>query len=361
VIHEGNANEDYVEKAYICIIGYNNMNLLLQFGSVFILLSGIALVLNGFSIKSEIKKANILFSFFIFAFLFKISDSLLSAFTHNHSNFLLTIGYIGFMWIGPCYFLMLKFLQKPDLKFSLIDLLHFIPSIVIAAIWLILDALRSNWHVYHFFNRLALLQYFIYVSMTVYIIFKSFDDSVRVKTQFSILHIFLLFHGFIIILSEASGFPEIENTIAYILFLYLAILILYQKGIIFDLTNDKYRNNGLSEIEKNRILAALDELMENEKIFKSNTLTLVKLSKGVDTNAHALSQVINEDLKQTYFEMISSYRINEAKILLSKTEDIKVSEVAYDVGYNSLSAFNTAFKKQTGKTPTKYRDEKTNS
>ena len=55
--------------------------------------------------------------------------------------------------------------------------------------------------------------------------------------------------------------------------------------------------------------------------------------------------------------LIGKYRVDEAKILLANDKTVKISDVAYEVGYNSLSAFNTAFKKATGLTPSKFRNE----
>ena len=337
------------------------MKILLQFGSIIILLTSIALILNGFRLKTGIRKTNVFFSILILVLTLKISNSLIFAFTQNQNNFILTISFIGFMWIGPTYYFLIKSLFINEFKFKIKDYLHYFTAILITIIWLNMGNLRSNWHVYHLFNRLALAQYLIYISVAIYMSFNKIDNSKRVNKQLRVINVFFLIIGLVLILGEASGFPEIENTFIYLLFLYVSSLLVYQKGIIFDLSSDKYKKTGLNNDEKKRILKSLLVLMENKKIYKSNTLTLAKLAKELETNIHSLSQVINENLHQTYFEMISYYRISEAELLLSMSADVKVSDVAYEVGYNSLSAFNTAFKKQTGKTPTKYRDEKTNS
>ncbi len=70
-----------------------------------------------------------------------------------------------------------------------------------------------------------------------------------------------------------------------------------------------------------------------------------------------LSQIINESLGQNFFDFINHYRIEEAKRMLTQTldEHITVLEVLYEVGFNSKSAFNTAFKRHTGVTPTEFK------
>jgi AraC-like DNA-binding protein len=43
--------------------------------------------------------------------------------------------------------------------------------------------------------------------------------------------------------------------------------------------------------------------------------------------------------------MAAEYRVEEAKRLLKEQTNIKVEEIAEQVGYSSKSSFNTAFKK----------------
>lgn len=59
----------------------------------------------------------------------------------------------------------------------------------------------------------------------------------------------------------------------------------------------------------------------------------------------------------SFFEMTAEYRLEEAKRLLREKINIKVEEIAEEVGYNSKSSFNAAFKKITGKTPSEWRVE----
>ena len=74
--------------------------------------------------------------------------------------------------------------------------------------------------------------------------------------------------------------------------------------------------------------------------------------------ARYLSQVINAHTGLNFYDFISQYRIEEAKKILSEPFTNKtVLEVLYEVGFNSKSSFNTAFKKFTGVTPTHYKKE----
>jgi len=125
-----------------------------------------------------------------------------------------------------------------------------------------------------------------------------------------------------------------------------------------ELPSLKYKKSSLEELEKNSILEKIISLMENEKYFLSSTVSLSGLSKEIKESSHHVSQVINEKLNQSFFEMLASYRVDEAKAIL-KTElgkKLTIEEVAERVGYNSKSAFNTAFKKFSSQTPSAYRD-----
>ena len=120
----------------------------------------------------------------------------------------------------------------------------------------------------------------------------------------------------------------------------------------------KYQKSSLADENKDIILAAIRDQMESEKYFTSSSASLSGLAKTIKESSHHVSQVINEKLNQSFFEMLASYRVEEAKAIL-KTDlgkKLTIEEVAERVGYNSKSAFNTAFKKFTSQTPSGFRD-----
>ncbi len=120
----------------------------------------------------------------------------------------------------------------------------------------------------------------------------------------------------------------------------------------------KYKKSSLEESEKNTILENIFRQMENEKYFKSSTASLSGLAKAIHETPHHVSQVINEKIGKSFFELLATYRVKEAQAIL-KTDlgkKLTIEEVAERVGYNSKSAFNSAFKKITSKTPSAFRD-----
>ena len=120
----------------------------------------------------------------------------------------------------------------------------------------------------------------------------------------------------------------------------------------------KYQKSSLLEENKDIILKAIIHQMKEEKFFLKSTASLSGLSKEIRQSSHHVSQVINEKLDQTFFGLIASYRVEEAKVILKSDlgKKLTIEEIAERVGYNSKSAFNTTFKKITSQTPSFYRD-----
>ena len=117
----------------------------------------------------------------------------------------------------------------------------------------------------------------------------------------------------------------------------------------------KYKTSSVTNDQQQALLAKLEQCMITEKPFLKPDFSLPDLAEQLKTTVHTLSQVINEGLNKTFFEMTAHYRIEEAKRLLKEKPNIKVEEIAGEVGYNSKSSFNTTFKKLTGQTPSEWR------
>ncbi len=123
----------------------------------------------------------------------------------------------------------------------------------------------------------------------------------------------------------------------------------------------KYEKSVLTDEMAEDILKKLQQLMENENVFTDSTISLPKLAGKLRISTHHLSQILNGRLNRSFFNYINEHRVEAAKQKLLEPESQKYTmlELAYDVGFNSLSAFNTAFKKHTGMSPTDYKKQNT--
>ena len=126
-----------------------------------------------------------------------------------------------------------------------------------------------------------------------------------------------------------------------------------------DLQSDSLNDHDQLESAEEKLheIVKLKEFMKNEKPYLDPSLTLNNLGNQLSINPKDLSILINKYIGQHFFDFVNNYRIENAMELLTdpNNHDLTVLEVLYEVGFNSKSSFNTAFKKHTGFTPTEYR------
>jgi AraC-like DNA-binding protein len=121
----------------------------------------------------------------------------------------------------------------------------------------------------------------------------------------------------------------------------------------------KYKRSPLNPLYIKECINKLTYLMEIEKLYRDETISLQSLSEKLSISPHQLSQIINDELNKNFPDFINSYRIEEVKKLLSdpKGANQKILSMAFDVGFNTRVAFNNAFKKYTKMTPTQYKEK----
>lgn len=129
--------------------------------------------------------------------------------------------------------------------------------------------------------------------------------------------------------------------------------------LVSDIVLEEKKNEQLavSEKEYNEELLKLQQYMTEEKPFLDPSLTIQDVSKDIAIPVRDLSLLINHKLQQHFYDFVNTYRIEEAMEILKDATKSKMTvlEILYEVGFNSKSSFNTAFKKHTGDTPTVYR------
>jgi AraC-like DNA-binding protein len=114
-------------------------------------------------------------------------------------------------------------------------------------------------------------------------------------------------------------------------------------------TDDRSRNrrNGA---ESGRIWKARNFIGEHA----GEELSLAKVAKAVDTSANYFSEKFKEAVGINFVKYVARARYEKAATLLSNG-NLRVSEIAFAAGFQSLSQFNRIFKKLSGKSPSEYR------
>ncbi|NNC99146.1 MAG: AraC family transcriptional regulator [Gammaproteobacteria bacterium] len=105
------------------------------------------------------------------------------------------------------------------------------------------------------------------------------------------------------------------------------------------------------------ITRRIEQHMLEQKPYLYNRLNLDELANQLSMHPRSLSTTIKQHFETNFYEFINSYRINEAKSLLSdpSQSDKTILEILDASGFNSKATFNAFFKKLVGTTPTEYR------
>lgn len=96
-------------------------------------------------------------------------------------------------------------------------------------------------------------------------------------------------------------------------------------------------------------------VMENIHSFYNKQINKEELAAKLSTNQSHLARKFKEETKMTITAYQQMLRIRQAKHLL-KTGNLSVEEIAWTIGYEDPSYFTRVFKKETGRTPSQYRD-----
>src|SRR5262245_41596799 len=86
----------------------------------------------------------------------------------------------------------------------------------------------------------------------------------------------------------------------------------------------------------------------------SEELSLGAVARAVNTSTFYFCKMFKKATGINFTEYVSRVRIEKSKNLLLNP-NLRVSEIAYEVGFQSLTHFNRVFKKIVGQSPTEYR------
>ncbi len=123
----------------------------------------------------------------------------------------------------------------------------------------------------------------------------------------------------------------------------------------------KYEKSLLIGLDLNLLELRIEELMNEDKLYRDPELTLHSLSEDLAIKPYQLTEFLNEHLQTGFHNYINRFRIDEAVKLLEEKPDQDILSICYFVGFNSKSSFNDAFRKVTGKTPSQLRQKKNES
>ena len=123
-------------------------------------------------------------------------------------------------------------------------------------------------------------------------------------------------------------------------------------------TESVHNSTLFTDSERTEYDRRVQQVVKTDHAFLNSDLTLDDLAERTGISSKKLSQFINEHYRQNFFDFVNSFRIEEAKRILTESKDPKLTvlEVMYQSGFNSKSSFNSLFKKKTGQTPSEFRN-----
>lgn len=119
----------------------------------------------------------------------------------------------------------------------------------------------------------------------------------------------------------------------------------------------RYAKSGLTSGESERIFKQATEFFDEKKPYLDADLRLDSLAQMMSVNRNHLSQSINEYGKSAFWNFVNRYRVEEAKRRLREPSlrHLTIEAIALDSGFNSISTFNSMFKKLVGMKPKEWR------
>lgn len=324
------------------------------------------------------------------AFIFSICLIILNSFLMNSDTFYLASTVFKFLPLsyllsGPLLLFYIRALIFEDFKFTLIHMAHLIPFALNVVLYIPhylgpveakLNPLNTEYYsgLFLILLILRLLHLIVYLRISLNLVFRyktTVDDLIasgeHEKTKWirNVIYAYGVFIGLLAVLAlfklfEIHGFHNIARYMSA--GDTLLILFVSYKGLIspdvFKISVKKPRPHAssLDEEEIQLFLGRIKSCMETGKPFLNSLFGIQDLSKLVSIPYWHISRIINEQLNQNFFEFINRYRVEEAKQrIMDPHESGNMLEIAYDVGFNSRSVFNSAFKRFTGQTPSQFK------
>ncbi len=307
---------------------------------------------------------NLLLAGFFALITLRITKSLLWMYLDGVPDWFINLGFIAHLSTGPILFLYFLHYLSPR-KWNPWHYAHFLPAGLLVPLLFFVDG-DNFWYrggytalLYH------QLGYTLASLLVVGAAFlKKTKGFVPLDKKDAIWTALLLFGAASIQLAYFSNYilalaPYSAGPILYGILIYPTVFYgVINPGLFREpKQRSKYHNIHLETIEFERAKSNILLKMNQEKPFLDDGFSLTKLSRLVSLPPYLTSHIINKGFGTHFSEFVNGYRVREAKAKLRSKmyQHIKISEIAGQCGFNSLSSFNIAFKKQTGTTPSKFK------
>lgn len=308
------------------------------------------------TVKNERRRDSVLPAVLFLVLSLRVAKSALWAYWAETPLWILNVGFAAHACIGPLFFLYIYSLTHPHWKWDWRAWMHFLPAaLILAAVQKL--TLSEFW--YAGWYTALLIQNMIYI-ITGFVIIRrhrndpAFPFSWLIRLQAGItLFGLAYFSNFVLGFTSYLAGPVVYAGSVYVITFYA----LRQRSFFLYPSASKYKNLNITDIAAQAYCDRLIAVMESNQPHLNPAFNLSRLSELSSIPTHIISYSLNTVLKQNFTEFVNTFRIKKAQALLidPKSQNDKIVSIAYDCGFNSLSSFNTAFKKLTRLTPSEFR------
>ncbi|MGB0521601.1 MAG: helix-turn-helix domain-containing protein [Flammeovirgaceae bacterium] len=315
-----------------------------------------------FCVFSRPKKvSNYFLGGLLLAISLRVGKSVFYFFNRDLSKVYLQIGLSACFLIGPMlYFYLLHELKEDKVKSRNSWVYHFVVLgvfIAMAAIFFPYTTHHELW-VRHLIP-IIYYQWVIYIIVAGFSVKKQFAQLVTKQKKLTQQAIWVLsiYIGNAIIwiaYNTVAYTSYIAGALSFSFIFYLCVLLLLFQRTKKQETK-KYANKKIAQTEAQELLMQLEQLMEQEALFKNPNLKLNDVAKALNILPHRLSQLLNDNLGKSFTSYINELRVAAAKKLLKTDHPFTLEALGYECGFSSQSNFYASFRKITGTTPAKYK------
>lgn len=355
-----------------------NIDLIGNFGKLIVFLMLLFSVFL-FTVKSNKRIANQLFALFLLLTAFDFTGFFLGNTLDNFPTIKVLKASSSLLQM-PVFYLYVLATCYSDFKFKPKHLLH---TLLFLLFFIIFKITAISDKSFILFTIIGEIQYYTYIVLillslkkykTVYLENYSNNDNGTYKWLFQITLFFCFAHFFVLIKLGLLYSGKDQNMLQNIYIVismtalfaicWFVLKALYSPHLFTGVTSalepiestlEKTKIKTERKPISNESVMELISYMGNKKPYLDFDLTLQKLATQIGLPEKELSVLINQKIGKHFFDFINEYRIEDAKILLRNQSQLTVLEILYEVGFNSKSSFYTAFKKETGITPSDYR------
>jgi len=319
------------------------------------LFSGAAILTSVFMIfyfifvRHENRLRNFLLASLFFAISLRIIKSVFF-FIFDVSSFLTVgLGFFGLAMIGPISYLYFKQPLNDKYNFKPFALVHFIfPIIGLFVLSLSVKPPEVNFYLigtgllfgYIILNHLSLLS------------IRRKDEDKKDLNAYNVNLLLGLFFIWVTFLMQHFS----QSLIGYSIGVIITTIIVYILFFYTIKTRIKVQNASTINIPSD-VLEVIKVELEQKKLYLNPEINLTSFSLSTNLPTYIVSKAIKKIYCQSFPETINSLRLEEVKRRLVTDSELRIEDLAFQSGFNSLSSFYTIFKKNTAMTPGQYQSK----